>query len=81
MTAILKWVNPTIFKEIHKMHPQSKIMIDYAFPETASIDVILVPGDLCFTAKLDICEKPELQKEIEKLLVVTESTSPKEPTT
>jgi hypothetical protein len=72
MTLIIEYVNSTVFKEIHKIHPTAIIQIDYTFPEFAYMDVILVPGKLCFQAKLDICEKPELQKEIEALSIVTE---------
>lgn len=68
MTAIYEWVNATVFKEIHKMYPQSIININHEFPEYAHIDLVLVPGKLCFVAKLDICEKPKLQKEIEALV-------------
>jgi hypothetical protein len=67
MTLIIEYVNATIFKEIHKIHPASIINIDYVFPEHACIDVILVPGKLVFEAKLDLCEKPSLLDEIEQL--------------
>lgn len=68
MTLIIEYVNSTVFKEIHKMHPNSIIKIDHVFPEFAYLHVILVPGKLVFEAKLDLCEKPELMKEIETLL-------------
>jgi hypothetical protein len=73
MTLIVEYVNGTVFKEICKLHPASKIQIDHVFPESASLLVPLVPGKLCFKAQVDLCEKPELMKEITALSVVTDT--------
>jgi hypothetical protein len=72
MTLITEIVNGTVFKEIYKMYPDSKIQIDHVFPEYAYILLPLVPGKLCFKAQVDLCEKPELMKEITALSVVSE---------
>jgi len=79
MTLITENVNGTVFKEIHKMYPNSKIKIDHVFPEYAYILLPLVPGKLCFEAKVDLCEKPELMKEITELSVVVEASKEGQP--
>ena len=72
MTLITEYVNGTVFKEICKLHPDSKIQISHVFPEHATLLVPLVPGKLCFMAQVDLCEKPELMQEITKLSLANE---------